>query len=103
MRYLDVPLWRREHPPLPSAKVRVVFQFLFFSKPSNRRYRGAAPIQHALINGDSETGLSLFVINLSPPLLSPIGVCIMGLSENVFDQGHVLARKAVPIPEVSQH
>lgn len=48
------------------------------------RYRGAAPIQHALLNGDTETG-----------------VCIMGLSEGKFDQGAVISRDRYTIKPVS--
>ena len=27
------------------------------------KYRGAAPIQHAILNGESETGITTFIIN----------------------------------------
>jgi methionyl-tRNA formyltransferase len=40
------------------------------------RYRGAAPIQWALINGDKETG-----------------VCVQSLSERKVDRGEIWAMK----------
>ena len=45
------------------------------------KYRGAAPIEHALLNGDSETGLS-----------------ILELSKGKFDRGSVLSRIKIEIP-----
>jgi methionyl-tRNA formyltransferase len=44
------------------------------------QYRGAAPIHHAIINGDSETGVS--IIELSP---------------EKFDVGNIVEQKRVPI------
>lgn len=45
------------------------------------KYRGAAPIQWALINGEKETGVTTFFI------------------EKQVDTGKILLQKAVPIPE----
>ncbi|KAI9179931.1 Methionyl-tRNA formyltransferase [Blastocladiella emersonii ATCC 22665] len=45
------------------------------------KYRGAAPIQHAILNGDTETGVS-----------------IIGLDPRRFDSGAVLAQRKVAIP-----
>eukprot|EP00050_Salpingoeca_kvevrii_P011543 m.16170 g.16170 ORF g.16170 m.16170 type:complete len:358 (+) comp3481_c0_seq1:95-1168(+) len=45
------------------------------------RWRGAAPIQHTLIAGDTETAVS-----------------IIELSRGRFDHGHVLARQACAVP-----
>ena len=44
------------------------------------KYRGACPIQHAILNKEAETGVSLIQI-----------------SKNEFDAGGVLRREAVPI------
>lgn len=44
------------------------------------RYRGAAPVQHSIINGDSETGVS-----------------VLFMSDEV-DAGDILAQKRVPMP-----
>jgi methionyl-tRNA formyltransferase len=49
------------------------------------RYRGSSPIQHAIMNNDIETG-----------------VCLMALSRGVFDQGAILARKSMLMPEVEK-
>ena len=46
------------------------------------RYRGANPIQHALLNGDAETGVS--IIDLHP---------------DRFDAGRILMQKVMEIPE----
>lgn len=43
-------------------------------------YRGAAPIQHAILNGDRETGVS-----------------IIGLSEGKFDSGRIYKQTRTPI------
>ncbi len=43
------------------------------------KYRGAAPVPHAILNGEPETGITVFRLN------------------EKFDQGDVLARKAEPI------
>jgi len=44
------------------------------------RYRGAAPIQHALLNHEKETG-----------------VCVIDLHPTSFDKGNILMREVVPI------
>lgn len=44
------------------------------------RYRGAAPIQHALMNNDKETGVSLIT-----------------LDTNKFDCGHIIAQAKFPL------
>nr|CAG4709489.1 unnamed protein product [Naegleria fowleri] len=44
------------------------------------RYRGPAPIHHALLNGDSETGIT-----------------IMELDDKEFDVGHIVKQKRIPI------
>lgn len=43
------------------------------------KYRGAAPIHHAVLNGDKETGISIFFLN------------------NGIDTGSILLQKKVPI------
>ena len=46
------------------------------------KYRGACPIQHAILNGEKQTGVS-----------------IIEISKNQFDAGPVLWQKKVPIDE----
>lgn len=43
------------------------------------RYRGAAPINHAIINGDTETGVTTFLLNHN------------------IDEGHILLQERTPI------
>lgn len=45
------------------------------------RYRGASPIVHAILNGESETGTTIMLI------------------DEGMDTGDMLARRAVPVPE----
>lgn len=47
-----------------------------------RQYRGAAPIHHALLNGDATTGVS--VIEIDP---------------RAFDVGRVLLQRSRDVPE----
>ncbi|GHV18869.1 methionyl-tRNA formyltransferase [Planctomycetales bacterium] len=44
------------------------------------RYRGAAPVPHCILNGDAETGVTIFRLN------------------EKFDQGDILAVKKIPVP-----
>ena len=44
------------------------------------KYRGACPIQHAILNGESQ-----------------IGVSLIETSKNAFDQGRVLAQRRFPL------
>jgi len=44
------------------------------------KYRGASPIQHALLNGDAETG-----------------VCVIEIHPDKFDAGDILAKRVVPL------
>ncbi|KAK9765581.1 Methionyl-tRNA formyltransferase [Basidiobolus ranarum] len=46
------------------------------------KYRGASPIQYAILNGDEKTGVS-----------------IMELHEEIFDAGRILKQVEVPMPE----
>ncbi|ORX99581.1 Methionyl-tRNA formyltransferase [Basidiobolus meristosporus CBS 931.73] len=46
------------------------------------KYRGASPIQYAILNGDEETGVS-----------------IMELHEEIFDAGRILKQVKVPMPK----
>ncbi|KAJ3412121.1 hypothetical protein HDV05_001215 [Chytridiales sp. JEL 0842] len=46
------------------------------------RYRGAAPIQHTILNGDKETGVS-----------------IIELHEKEWDAGRILKQSVMPVPE----
>lgn len=43
------------------------------------QYRGAAPINHAIINGENETGVTIFKL------------------QHAIDTGHILAREKIPI------
>jgi methionyl-tRNA formyltransferase len=44
------------------------------------KYRGACPIQHAILNQDSETGVS-----------------VIEISKDKFDAGNILAQEKVPL------
>ena len=72
------------------------------------KYRGAAPIQHAILNGDSETGISTFIIdkNLDTgPILLQKKISISNqdnfdtLSKKISDEGPVLILKSLDLLE----
>ena len=72
------------------------------------KYRGAAPIQHAILNGDSETGISTFIIdkNLDTgPILLQKKISISNqdnfdtLSEKISNEGPVLILKSLDLLE----
>mgnify|MGYP003847309479 CR=1 FL=1 len=47
------------------------------------KYRGACPIQHAILNGESETGVS-----------------IIQISKGVFDAGPIVWQRSIPLSPV---
>ena len=72
------------------------------------KYRGAAPIQHAILNGDSETGISTFIIdkNLDTgPILLQKKISISNqdnfdtLSKKISNEGPVLILKSLDLLE----
>lgn len=63
------------------------------------KYRGPAPIQYALLNGDSETGTSIFVLDEQVdhgPLLAQLKVAIDS-DDNFITLGDKLARKSAEL------
>ena len=76
------------------------------------KYRGAAPIQHALLNGDSETGISTFIIdkNLDTgPILLQKKISISNqdnfdtLSKKISDEGPVLILESLDLLEKNNY
>ena len=76
------------------------------------KYRGAAPIQHAILNGDSETGISTFIIdkNLDTgPILLQKKISISNqdnfdtLSKKISDQGPVLILESLDLLEKNNY
>ena len=76
------------------------------------KYRGAAPIQHAILNGDSETGISTFIIdkNLDTgPILLQKKISISNqdnfdtLSKKISDEGPVLILKSLDLLEKNNY
>ena len=76
------------------------------------KYRGAAPIQHAILNGDSETGISTFIIdkNLDTgPILLQKKISISNqdnfdtLSKKISDEGPVLILESLDLLEKNNY
>ena len=76
------------------------------------KYRGAAPIQHAILNGDSETGISTFIIdkNLDTgPILLQKKISISNqdnfdtLSKKISDEGPVLILESLNLLEKNNY
>ena len=76
------------------------------------KYRGAAPIQHAILNGDSETGISTFIIdkNLDTgPILLQKKIYISNqdnfdtLSKKISDEGPVLILESLDLLEKNNY
>ena len=76
------------------------------------KYRGAAPIQHAILNGDSETGISTFIIdkNLDTgPILLQKKISISNqdnfdtLSKKISDEGTVLILESLDLLEKNNY
>ena len=76
------------------------------------KYRGAAPIQHAILNGDSETGISTFIIdkNLDTgPILLQKKISISNqdnfdtLSKKISDEGPVLILEYLDLLEKNNY
>ena len=76
------------------------------------KYRGAAPIQHAILNGDSETGMSTFIIdkNLDTgPILLQKKISISNqdnfdtLSKKISDEGPVLILESLDLLEKNNY
>ena len=76
------------------------------------KYRGAAPIQHAILNGDSETGISTFIIdkNLDTgPILLQKKISISNqdnfdtLSKKISDKGPVLILESLDLLEKNNY
>ena len=76
------------------------------------KYRGAVPIQHAILNGDSETGISTFIIdkNLDTgPILLQKKISISNqdnfdtLSKKISDEGPVLILESLDLLEKNNY
>ena len=76
------------------------------------KYRGAAPIQHAILNGDIETGISTFIIdkNLDTgPILLQKKISISNqdnfdtLSKKISDEGPVLILESLDLLEKNNY